>query len=73
MENTNDSQLKTTLWECADILRGKMDANEYKDYVLGLLFYKYLSDKLLNDSAKLLDESGLSLAESLSSLSLRYL
>lgn len=63
MENTNDSQLKTTLWECADILRGKMDANEYKDYVLGLLFYKYLSDKLLNDSAKLLDESGLSLAK----------
>lgn len=63
MENMNDNKLKSTLWECADILRGKMDANEYKDYVLGLLFYKYLSDKLLNDSASLLGQEGLSLAE----------
>lgn len=48
MENTSKStQLESVLWGCADILRGKMDANEYKDYILGLLFYKYLSDKLL--------------------------
>ena len=45
MENTSKStQLESVLWGCADILRGKMDANEYKDYILGLLFYKYLSD-----------------------------
>ena len=33
--------------EFADILRSKMDASEYKNYLLGLVFYKYLSDRLL--------------------------
>ena len=35
------------LWSGADILRSKMDANEYKDYLLGIVFYKYLSDSFL--------------------------
>ena len=35
------------LWSGADVLRGKMDANEYKTYLLGLVFYKYLSDSYL--------------------------
>ncbi len=35
------------LWSGADILRSKMDANEYKDYLLGIIFYKYLSDSFL--------------------------
>lgn len=38
------SQLEQQLWASADILRGKMDASEYKNYLLGLVFYKYLSD-----------------------------
>ena len=38
------SQLHQQLWASADILRGKMDASEYKNYLLGLVFYKYLSD-----------------------------
>lgn len=62
MEN-NSKQLESVLWGCANILRGKMDANEYKDYILGLLFYKYLSDKLLNKVAELLGEVDLSLTE----------
>jgi len=37
-------ELNTALWASADILRGKMDASEYKNYLLGLVFYKYLSD-----------------------------
>ena len=37
----------TVLWSGADVLRGKMDANEYKTYLLGLVFYKYLSDSYL--------------------------
>jgi len=41
------SELNTKLWASADILRGKMDASEYKNYLLGLVFYKYLSDKQL--------------------------
>ncbi len=40
-------ELLTVLWSGADVLRGKMDANEYKDYLLGLVFYKYLSDAYL--------------------------
>ena len=36
--------LLQVLWSGADVLRGKMDANEYKTYLLGLVFYKYLSD-----------------------------
>ena len=41
MENSKD--LISVLWSGADILRSKMDANEYKDYLLGIVFYKYLS------------------------------
>ncbi len=39
--------LNNQLWASADILRGKMDASEYKNYLLGLVFYKYLSDQEL--------------------------
>lgn len=40
--------LLQVLWSGADVLRGKMDANEYKTYLLGLVFYKYLSDSYLS-------------------------
>ncbi|SKC41979.1 type I restriction enzyme M protein [Bacteroidales bacterium WCE2008] len=39
------SQLYSTLWESCNALRGSMDASQYKDYVLMILFVKYLSDK----------------------------
>ncbi|AKJ63930.1 type I restriction-modification system subunit M [Kiritimatiella glycovorans] len=39
------SQLYTSLWQSCDELRGGMDASQYKDYVLTLLFMKYVSDK----------------------------
>ena len=39
------SQLYNTLWESCNALRGSMDASQYKDYVLIILFVKYLSDK----------------------------
>lgn len=45
MENSRD--LNSVLWSGADVLRSKMDANEYKDYLLGIVFYKYLSDSFL--------------------------
>ena len=45
MENNKD--LLSVLWGGADILRSKMDANEYKNYLLGMVFYKYLSDTFL--------------------------
>jgi type I restriction enzyme M protein len=39
------SELYSSLWSSCDALRGGMDASQYKDYVLVLLFIKYVSDK----------------------------
>jgi type I restriction enzyme M protein len=39
------SQLYSSIWKSCDELRGGMDASQYKDYVLVLLFIKYISDK----------------------------
>ncbi|MCC5895475.1 MAG: type I restriction-modification system subunit M [Alkalibacterium sp.] len=53
------------LWNSADILRSKMDASEYKNYMLGLIFYKYLSDNMLHHAAELLEEDVTDLDEAL--------
>lgn len=39
-------QLETQLWNIANTLRGKMDADDFRDYILGFIFYKYLSEKM---------------------------
>ncbi|MBQ9274791.1 MAG: type I restriction-modification system subunit M N-terminal domain-containing protein [Succinivibrio sp.] len=44
-------ELKNRLWNGANELRGSMDASRYKDYMLGLMFYKFLSDKTLQSYA----------------------
>ena len=41
----NKQQLAAKIWESANKMRSKIEANEYKDYILGFIFYKYLSDK----------------------------
>ena len=41
----NKQQLAGMIWRAANNLRGKIEANEYKDHILGLIFYKFLSDK----------------------------
>lgn len=51
------SKLNSTLFSAADSLRSKMDASEYKNYLLGLIFYKYLSDRLLVKVVEVADES----------------
>ncbi len=43
------SQLYASLWQSCDELRGGMDASQYKDYILTLLFMKYVSDKAVSD------------------------
>lgn len=39
-------QLQQQLWNIADTLRGRMNADEFRDYILGFIFYKYLSEKI---------------------------
>ena len=39
------SEIYTRIWQGCDVLRGSMDASQYKDYVLSILFIKYVSDK----------------------------
>jgi type I restriction enzyme M protein len=50
LDQDKSSELRSILWEGANILRSKMDANEYKDYLLSIIFYKYLSDNLLENA-----------------------
>ena len=49
------SQLYSSLWQSCDELRGGMDASQYKDYVLTLLFMKYVSDKAASARGSLID------------------
>lgn len=42
----NKQQLAAKIWQSANKMRSKIEANEYKDYILGFIFYKFLSDKL---------------------------
>ena len=41
----NKQQLAMKIWESANKMRSKIEANEYKDYILGFIFYKFLSEK----------------------------
>ena len=41
----NKHQLASTIWESANQMRSKIEANEYKDFILGFIFYKYLSER----------------------------
>ena len=52
----NSKELQSVLWAGADVLRSKMDANEYKDYLLSFVFYKYLSDSFLAKVYDLLND-----------------
>lgn len=40
----NKQQLASRIWESANKMRSKIEANEYKDYILGFIFYKFLSE-----------------------------
>lgn len=41
----NKQQLASTIWQSANQMRSKIEANEYKDYILGFMFYKYISER----------------------------
>ena len=56
MANTSEIGFEQQIWETADILRGNMDAAEYKHVILGLIFLKYISDRFEEKYAELLKE-----------------
>lgn len=56
MSEDQKRQLNQQLWNIANDLRGKMDADEYRDYILGFIFYKYLSEKMMLYANEILKE-----------------
>ncbi|WP_262500639.1 type I restriction-modification system subunit M N-terminal domain-containing protein [Polynucleobacter wuianus] len=48
MSEEQRRQLQQQLWNIANTLRGKMSADDFRDYILGFIFYKYLSEKIAN-------------------------
>ncbi|MBP7927618.1 type I restriction-modification system subunit M [Patescibacteria group bacterium] len=64
MSEEQKKLLEKQLWAVANVLRGKMNADEYKNYILGFIFYKYLSEKLEQyANEKLLKTDGVIFAE----------
>jgi type I restriction-modification system DNA methylase subunit len=68
----NKQQLASTIWESANQMRSKIEANEYKDFILGFIFYKYLSErelelfrkeKLSDEEIRKVDESDVEYAK----------
>ena len=53
------AELQKKLWSIANDLRGNMDANEFKNYILGLIFYRFLSEKVEETSGRLLSEDNI--------------
>ena len=60
MSEDQKKQLEQQLWNIANTLRGKMDADELRDYILGFIFYKYLSEKMHIYANTILQEDGIS-------------
>ena len=56
MSEEQKKQLEQQLWNIANALRGKMDADDFRDYILGFIFYKYLSEKMESYANELLAE-----------------
>ena len=52
-------QLQRQLWNIANDLRGKMGADEFRDYILGFIFFKYLSEKAITFANELLKDEGI--------------
>ena len=72
-QQTQQAELQKQLWSIANTLRGNMDANDFKNYILGLIFYRYLSENLVNYVEKtLLKNDGITYAEAWKKDEYRY-
>lgn len=63
MSEDQKKQLQTQLWNIANELRGKMNADEFRDYILGFIFYKYLSEKIELYADSILEQDGITYAD----------
>lgn len=63
MTDEQKKKLEQQLWNIANTLRGKMNADEFRDYILGFIFYKYLSERLYIFANTILSEDGLDFAD----------
>ena len=63
MSDDQKKQLQTQLWNIANELRGNMDASQFRDYILGFIFYKYLSEKVELYANELLRSDGVKYSE----------
>lgn len=59
MSEDQKKQLEQQLWNIANTLRGKMNADEFRDYILGFIFYKYLSEKMHLYADSILEQDNL--------------
>jgi type I restriction enzyme M protein len=60
MGDEDKKNLEQQLWNIANTLRGKMSADEFRNYILGFIFYKYLSEKMETYADEILKEDGVS-------------
>jgi type I restriction enzyme M protein len=63
MSENQKQQLEQQLWNIANTLRGKMDADDFRDYILGFIFYKYLSTKMELYAKEILKPDGITFAD----------
>jgi type I restriction enzyme M protein len=63
MSTEQKAKLEQQLWNIANTLRGKMDADDFRDYILGFIFYKYLSTKMDLYANEILQPDGLTFKE----------
>ncbi len=61
--NAEKLKLEQQLWSIANTLRGKMGADDFRDYILGFVFYKYLSEKMHTYADKILKPNGILYAD----------
>ena len=63
MSDDTKKQLQSQLWNIANTLRGKMGADEFRDYILGFIFYKYLSERMHLFADEILQHDGIKFDE----------
>lgn len=63
MTEEQKRQLRDALWKIANDLRGKMDADEFRDYILGFIFFRYLSERMHLHANGILEPDGLNYAD----------